>query len=77
MSQATILRELLTSGEMLVMPDAYGVARVSLPALAIYSSLGAMRRSLQSVRDTGGFAEVLAEGLAAAGVEAAAALLGR
>jgi 2-methylisocitrate lyase-like PEP mutase family enzyme len=52
-----------------------GVARVSLPSLAIYSSLGGMARSLRTVRDTGGFEAVAGEGIAASGLEAAAALL--
>lgn len=38
---------------------AAGVARVSLPSLVIFSALKAMRRALESVRDTDGFAEVV------------------
>lgn len=39
---------------------AAGVARVSLPSLLIFSALKAMRRALESVRETDGFAAVLA-----------------
>ena len=42
---------------------AAGVARVSLPSLMIFSALQAMRRSLESVRDTDGFAEIVAQDL--------------
>lgn len=40
---------------------AAGVARVSLPSLMIFSALKAMRRSLESVRDTDGFTEIAAQ----------------
>jgi len=36
-----------------------GVARVSLPAVAILSSIRAMTDTLQSIRNTGDFADVL------------------
>ena len=52
-----------------------GVARVSLPSLAVLSSIGAMTRSLRSVRDTGGFEEVMADGIAC-GMEVVTALTG-
>lgn len=42
---------------------ACGVARVSLPSLMVFSALKAMRRCLESVRDTDGFDEVVAENM--------------
>ena len=51
-----------------------GVARVSLPSLAIFSAIGAMMRSLQSVRDADGFEAVAADGIVC-GMEQVGALL--
>lgn len=42
---------------------ACGVARVSLPVLAVFSAIRAMSRSLAAVRDSGGFAKVLDDDL--------------
>jgi 2-methylisocitrate lyase-like PEP mutase family enzyme len=51
-----------------------GVARVSLPSVAAFSAVGAMMRSLESIRDTDGFEAVLADGIVC-GMEEVAVLL--
>ncbi|MBM3476771.1 MAG: isocitrate lyase/PEP mutase family protein [Armatimonadetes bacterium] len=40
-----------------------GVARVSLPSLAVFSAIGGMMRSLRYVRDIDGFHELVADGI--------------
>jgi 2-methylisocitrate lyase-like PEP mutase family enzyme len=53
-----------------------GVARVSLPVVAVFAALRAMTETLRSLRDTGDFADLIAENRLC-GMDAVAALLKR